>query len=74
MAHFVSANKHSINILKRNCKETVMNAKLHNLGELSKFLEDKDTVSRELLSLSGKFQAGTHCERSGLQEGKGNPL
>lgn len=47
-----------------------MNAKLHNLGELSKLLEDKDAVSRELFSLNG----GTHCKRSRLQEGKRHPL
>ena len=50
-----------------------MNAKLQNLGELSKLLEDKDAVSRELLSLSGKFQLGSIARQSGFKKEKGIP-
>lgn len=48
-----------------------MNAKLHNLNELSKLLEDKDAVSRELLSLSGKFQLGRIAREAGFKKEKG---
>ena len=50
-----------------------MNAKLHNLNELSKLLEDKDAVSRELLSLSGKFQLGRIAREAGFKKEKGIP-
>lgn len=50
-----------------------MDAKLHNLGELSKLLEDKNAVSRELLSLSGKFQLGRIARDAGFQKVKGVP-
>lgn len=50
-----------------------MNAKLHNLSELSKLLEDKDAVSRELLSLSGKFQLGRIAREAGFKKEKGIP-
>ncbi len=50
-----------------------MNAKLHNLNELSKLLENKDAVSRELLSLSGKFQLGRIAREAGFKKEKGIP-
>ena len=51
-----------------------MNAKLHNLGELSKLLEDKDAVSRELFSLSGKFQLGRIAREAGFKKEKASPI
>ena len=51
-----------------------MNAKLHNLNELSKLLEDKDAVSRELLSLSGKFQLGRIAREAGFKKEKGDSI
>lgn len=50
-----------------------MNAKLHILDELSKLLEDKDSISRELLSLSGKFQLGRIAREAGFTKEKGVP-
>lgn len=50
-----------------------MDAKISKINELSKFLEDKDAVARDLLSLSGKFQLGRIARESGFTKEKGVP-
>ena len=51
-----------------------MDAKLSKIDELSKFLEDKDAVARDLLSLSGKFQLGRIAKNAGFAKEKGVPF
>lgn len=50
-----------------------MDAKLSKINELSKFLEDKDAVASDLLSLSGKFQLGRIAREAGFTKEKGTP-
>lgn len=50
-----------------------MDAKLSKIDELSNFLEDKDAVARDLLSLSGKFQLGRIAKNAGFAKEKGVP-
>lgn len=50
-----------------------MDAKLINISEISKSLEDKNAVSSDLLSLSGKFRLGRIARDAGFTKEKGVP-
>lgn len=48
-----------------------MNAKLTRIDELSKYLEDKDAVARDLFSLGGRFRLWRIAKASGFTKEKG---